>query len=61
MNDFTEVWTSIFGTYTPIVTTLTDGTEIVCTDWGYVCRVAFFVIMCFCLLKIVGGFIRGKQ
>ena len=61
MNDFSTVWTTIFGVYQPIVTTLSDGTEIVTTDWGYVCRVAFVVVICFCILKIVGGFIRGKQ
>lgn len=62
MSNFISAWETLFGTYSPIeiVDQLTG--EITCmTDWGYVARCAFFIIIVFCVLKLIGGVLKNDK
>lgn len=49
-----------FGSYTPIVTTLADGSEHVSCDWSYIGMVAIVCIVFWCCLRVIGGIICAK-
>lgn len=56
-----QLMINLFGNYSP----LTDSNgEIITTisglDFPYIFGVIIFIIILFCLLKIVGGFLNGK-
>lgn len=62
MNNFIIAWETLFGTYIPIPILDTEGNIIeYVTDWGYVSRVAFFIIVTFCLLKLLGGVLKNDH
>ena len=59
MNNFVSAWETLFGVYTPIPILDTEGNIIeYVTDWGYVSRVAFFIIITFCIFKLLGGVLK---
>ena len=59
MSDFVTAWETLFGTYTPIeVVDQVSGEITVMTDWSYVLRCIFFIIVVFCILKLLGGVLR---
>lgn len=63
MSDFILAWETLFGTYTPVeVIDQITGEITVLTDWGYVMRCAFFCMVVFCVLKLIGGVLKdGKR
>lgn len=62
MNNFITAWETLFGVYSPIPILDTEGNIIeYVTDWGYVSRVAFFIIVTFCLLKLLGGVLKRDR
>lgn len=62
MNDFVTAWETLFGTYTPIQVIDSVTNEVtVMTDWGYVTRVAFFIIVVYCILKLIGGVLKSDS
>lgn len=46
-----QAFTALFGDYAPVV--LADGSIV--TDWGYVCCVALFALVLYCVLRMVGA------
>lgn len=59
MNNFVTAWETLFGVYSPIPILDIEGNIIeYVTDWGYVSRVAFFIIVTFCILKLLGGVLK---
>lgn len=54
-NNFISAWETLFGVYTPIPITDIQGNVSYMTDWGYVMRTAFFIIVTFCIMKLLGG------
>lgn len=62
MNDFVTAWETLFGTYTPIQVLDSVTNEVtVMTDWGYVTRCAFFIIVVYCILKLIGGVLKSDS
>ena len=62
LSNFVDAWESLFGTYAPIeVVDQVSGSIYTTTDWGYVLRCAFFIIVTYCLLKMIGGVLSGKR
>lgn len=62
MNNFITAWENLFGVYSPILILDTEGNIIqYVTDWGYVARVAFFIIVTFCILKLLGGVLKHDR
>lgn len=62
MSDFVIAWETLFGTYTPIeVVDQVTGELTVMTDWSYVMRCAFFIIIVFCILKLIGGVLKNDR
>ena len=55
MSDFNTIWVQLFGSYNPIQIYDYEGNIQYVTDWGYVARVAFFIVVCYCILKMIGG------
>lgn len=53
---------SFFGSYEPCVTVLSDGTEVVSANWGYLGMCLLVTVFVYCLLRFVGGlFIRWRD
>lgn len=50
----------LFGTYSPIVTTLQNGDEVVQYDVEYIVSAVVFVILIWSLLRIIGGIICNR-
>lgn len=50
----------LFGSYSPIVTTLQDGSEVVQYDIEYIASAVIFIILIWSLLRIIGGIICNK-
>lgn len=61
MSDFVLAWETLFGSYNPVQIVNADNTISYMTDWGYVARVAFFIMVVFCILKIVGGALKNDK
>lgn len=61
VSNFTSVWESLFGVYTPITYTDIQGNICYMTDFGYVLRVAFFIIVTYCILKLLGGVLNRDR
>lgn len=62
MSNFISAWETLFGTYAPIEVMDQVTGEITCmTDWGYVARCAFFIIIVFCVLKLIGGVLKNDK
>lgn len=62
MSNFISAWETLFGTYAPIevVDTVTGQIQTM-TDWGYVARCAFFIMVVFCVLKLIGGVLKNDK
>lgn len=50
----------LFGSYSPIITTLQDGSEVVQYDIEYIASAVIFIILIWSLLRIIGGIICNK-
>lgn len=61
MSNFTSTWETLFGVYSPISITDALGNVSYMTDWGYVMRVAFFIIVTYCILKLLGGVLKNDH
>ena len=62
MSDFTLAWETLFGTYTPIeVIDQATGEATYMCDWGYILRCAFFIIIVFSVLKLIGGVLKNDR
>ena len=62
MNDFILAWESLFGVYAPVeVLDQITGEVSVMTDWGYVARCVFFIMVVYCILKLIGGVLRNDK
>lgn len=61
MSDFSQAFDSVFGTYAPIIVEVGDGTNVAMTDWGYVGKVALLLVGMYCVLRLLGGLIRGRD
>lgn len=61
MNNFITAWETLFGVYSPIPITDIQGNITYMTDWGYVSRVAFFIIVTYCILKLLGGVLKNDN
>lgn len=62
LSNFVSAWETLFGVYAPIqITDPVSGVVSTMTDWGYVARCAFFIVVVFCLLKLIGGVLSGKR
>lgn len=62
MSDFVTSWETLFGVYTPIeVIDQTTGAITVMTDWSYVMRCAFFLLVVFCLFRLLGGVLKHDR
>lgn len=61
MSNFTSTWETLFGVYSPIPITDAMGNVSYMTDWGYVMRVAFFIIVTYCILKLLGGVLKNDH
>lgn len=61
MNNFVSAWETLFGVYSPIQIINADNTISYMTDWGYVMRTGFFIIVVFCILKLVGGVFKSDR
>lgn len=61
MSNFVTAWETLFGVYSPIQIVNADSTISYMTDWGYVMRTGFFIIVVFCILKLVGGVFRSDR
>lgn len=55
MSDFNLIWEELFGQYTPIEITNTDGIVDYMVDFGYIARVVFFIVVVYCILRMIGG------
>lgn len=55
MSDFNTIWVQLFGSYNPIQIYDYEGNIQYVTDWGYVSRVVFFIVVVYCVLKMIGG------
>lgn len=47
--------------YTPIVTTLPDGSYDVSIDWAYLGACAFLLIAFYCTMRIIGRLLCGRD
>ena len=62
MSDFVLAWESLFGMYAPLeLFDITTGQVTVMTDWGYIMRTAFFIIVVYCILKLIGGVLKNDR
>lgn len=61
VSDFTQAWETLFGVYSPIQIVNADNTISYMCDWGYIMRVVFFIVVVFCVLKIVGGALKNDK
>lgn len=61
MNNFITAWETLFGVYSPIPITDIEGNISYMTDWGYVLRVVFFIIVTYCILKLLGGVLKNDN
>lgn len=61
MSDFVTAWETLFGIYTPLSFTDELGNVSYMTDWGYVARCAFFIIVVLCILKMIGGVLKSDK
>lgn len=61
MNNFLTAWETLFGVYSPIPITDATGSVSYMTDWGYVMRVVFFIVVVFCILRILGGVLKSDK
>lgn len=61
MNNFLSAWEALFGVYSPIPITDATGAVSYMTDWGYVMRVVFLIVVVFCILRILGGVLKSDQ
>lgn len=50
----------LFGAYSPVITTLQDGTEVVQYDIEYIASAIIFLILIWSLLRIIGGLICNR-
>lgn len=60
MNYLKSVLESFLGTYTPIVKTLSDGSEVVQYDIEYIAAALLLIICIWCIFKLLGGLICNK-
>lgn len=51
----------IGGGYEPIVTELGDGTFDVSTNWAYIGAIAFTLIAFYCVMRIIGKLLCGRD
>ena len=62
MSDFVAAWETLFGVYAPIeVIDQVTGEIIVMTDWGYIMKCGFFIMVVFCVLKLLGGVLKSDK
>lgn len=61
MSDFVTAWETLFGIYTPLSYLDENGNMFYMTDWGYVMRCAFFILVVFCILKMIGGVLKNDK
>lgn len=61
MSDFNLIWEQLFGEYTPIEITNFDGSIGYMTDFGYIARVAFFILVTYCVLRMIGGAFKNDK
>lgn len=50
----------LFGSYSPIITTLQNGDEVVQYDIEYIASAIIFIILIWSLMRIIGGIICNK-
>lgn len=62
MSNFISAWDTLFGTYTPIqIVDAVSGEVTYITDWAYVARCAFFIIVVVCIFKLLGGVLKNDR
>lgn len=52
---------NLIGTYEPVVTTLTDGTEIVQYDIEYIVSGIIFILLIWSIFRLIGGLICSNR
>ena len=55
-----SILVDLFGAYSPIVTTLQNGDEVVQYDIEYIASALIFTIVLWSLLRIIGGIICNR-
>lgn len=50
----------LFGSYSPIVTTLQNGDEVVQYDVEYIVSAVIFIVLVWSLFRIIGGIICNR-
>lgn len=60
MDVLKNVLSDLIGEYSPIVTTLSDGSENVQVDYGWIAAAIIFIIAFYSILRVVGGLICKK-
>lgn len=61
MTNFRNLIISLFGTYAPLVNS--DGSYvegIAGVDWTYILGVQLFIVVLYCVLRMIGGVLSGK-
>lgn len=62
MSNFIAAWETLFGTYTPLqIVDAVTGQVQVMTDWGYIARCAFFIMVVICIFKLIGGVLKSDK
>lgn len=57
MSFLKNVISDLIGSYTPIVTTLSDGSESVQLDYVWIASAILFIVTLYCVLRTIGGLI----
>lgn len=50
---------NLFGSYDPIVVSLTDGSEVVTPDYEYIFGILLFSLVTYCVFRLIGGMFSG--
>lgn len=61
MSDFVSAWETLFGIYSPVAITDLEGNIQYMTDWGYVMRCSFFLLIVFCIFRLLGGVLKHDR
>ena len=62
---FVQAWNDLFGVYAPVE--VKTGSypnydyHYIGPDFGYILRVVFFIIVVYCVLRIIGGVLKGGK
>lgn len=60
MNYLKPIIQNLLGTYSPVITEINDGAEVVQYDIEYIVTALVFVIVLWSLLRIIGGLICNR-